>query len=125
MTKPLFATVNPSDLGEYVGYQIYVSPTGRDEERVTIVAVHNAILPGDPVQVELTEYPGYHIDVTGQVKVYAAVEPAKPTPTPDVIDRDGDRWYVLADGRYGYADMSMILTRMELDASRWGPVRDA
>lgn len=124
MTKPLYGTVNPSDLSDYIGYRMHVPVAANRSEDMTIAAVHDAILPGDPVRVELVEYPGYHIDVTGQVMVYATVEPAKPAePLPDLIDRDGDRWLPLADGRYAYSSLTM--TCDELHVSEYAPVRDA
>lgn len=117
MTKPLFATVNAVDLGDYVGYQIGL---GDPYGRATIAAVNLGVLAGDPVRVELVEYPGYHIDINHRYTVYAVTEPVKPALMPDLIDREGDAWCWYE----GYRMSDPCLWSQAEVEKEFGPVRD-
>lgn len=126
-TRPLMTEVVPSKLERYIGYRMNV--TGVEGSQTVKLLTIADVVPGlysTGRRVTFAEYPGYHLDVSGEVKVYAVVEPTKPTEPdtdahPDLIDRDNDtwRWY----GGYSLNDPDLC-ERTDIERAH-GPVRDA
>lgn len=126
-TRPLRAVLDVSELGpEYIGYRVATMTGTSRMQELTIAEVFPGVMPGDGTRVTFVEYPGYHLDLAGQVRIYAPIEPTKPTEPdgdahPDLIDRDNDtwRWY----GGYSLNDPDLC-ERTDIEGAH-GPVRDA
>lgn len=113
-TRPLRATVPAAALSSYVGYLMNPYMVGDGGTRmVTIASAERLETTAERIgyqdgtgkaRVTFVEYPGFHLDVSGLVDVFAVLDPPKSAASshPDLIDGDNDRW-IWSEAHQAYA----------------------